>query len=293
MIDNNIKYKNNNNSISNNFEKENEIFYNTILQKFDNKFNHKKLMKMNKNINNNQNLKKEENLKNIKILSQKTGFRPKNTIINNPWKKRPHTSNIRKYNNCEIYMNDMNNEQKERDNNLYEISFYNEGYSELGYFSSNSLPTKTLSNIGNTSYDKINRIIKERKLSVKNLKYGQKNNSNKKISKKNLSFNKKYNSNRTMNNKENNKWNNFYHKNKNKNEVNVYNFDDIIDNFLLKKNKMNKNEDLYALNYYKNIGGKFYSSSNNVNVKKNRNGVRNNVNNKIKNINAEFRYSKD
>ena len=92
-----------------------------------------------------------------------------------------------------------------------------------------------------------------------------------------------------MNNKENNKWNNFYHKNKNKNEVNAHNFDDIIDNFLLKKNKMNKNEDLYALNYYKNIGGKFYSSSNNVNVKKNRN----NINNKIKNIHTEFRYSKD
>ena len=28
----------------------------------------------------------------------------------------------------EIYMNNINNEQKERDNNLYEISFHNEEY---------------------------------------------------------------------------------------------------------------------------------------------------------------------
>ena len=294
MVDNNIKC---NNDIykNNNIEKNNEIIYNPILQNFDNNFNQKKLMTINENKSNTLNSKKEENLKNIKNIRPKTGFRQTNSIINNPWKKRPQTSNIRKYNN-EIY---MNNEQKEGDNLLYEISFNNEGLSENGYSSSNSLPIKTISNIGNTSYDKINKMIKERKFGLNNLKnnyynqnkelYGQQHHhiNKKKINKKNLSCNKIYNSNQTMNNKENNKWNGY--SNKNKKDINIYNFGDIIDNLLLKKNKTNKNEDLYSLNYYKNIGGKFYSSSNNVNVKKNRDNI-----NKIRNnLNPEYRYSKD
>ena len=283
MIDNNIKCNNDINKINNNnIEKDNEIYYNPILQNFGINFNQKKLMIINENKNNIQNLKKEENLKNNKNIRPKTGFRPTNSIINNPWKKRPQTSNIRKYNN-EAY---MNNEQKERDNNIYEISFNKEGYSELDYSSNNSLPIKTLSNIGNTSYDKINKMIKERKIDMKNLKnkYSNQNNMNKKRinNKKNWSY-----SNKIVNKKENNKWNGYY--NKNRNEVNIYNFDDIIDNLLLKKNNINNNNDLYSLNYYKNIGGKYYSSSNNVNVKKNRNDI----NKKIKNLHNEFKYSKD
>ena len=43
------------------------------------------------------------------------------------------------------------------------------------------------------------------------------------------------------------------------------------------------------MNYFKNIGGKFYSSSNNVNVKKRRN----NKYKKINNLCTESRYSKD
>ena len=102
--------------------------------------------------------------------------------------------------------------------------------------------------------------------------------------KKTLSFNKGYYSNRTIKNNENNKWNGYY----NKNEINFYNFDDIFNN-LLNKNKKNNNNNLYTLNYFKNIGGKFYSSSNNVNVKKRRNSKYK----KINNLCTESRYSKD
>ena len=88
-----------------------------------------------------------------------------------------------------------------------------------------------------------------------------------------------------MKNRENNKWN--LYKN-NKKDINYYNFDDIIDN-LLKENKDKNKDNLYSLNYYKNIAAKFYSSSNNVNVKKNRSIKKQ----RLKNLFSEFRYSKD
>jgi hypothetical protein len=56
----------------------------------------------------------------------------------------------------------------------------------------------------------------------------------------------------------------------------------------LAKQKEQK-ENLFALNYFKNVRGKYYSSSNNVNVKNKRS-------NKLKMLNSIFnesRYSKD
>ena len=71
-----------------------------------------------------------------------------------------------------------------------------------------------------------------------------------------------------------------------KNKINFYNFDNIKDSFN-KENK--KDENFYTLNYFKNMGGKFYSSSNNVNVKNKRNK-------KIKLLNSlfmDYKYSRD
>ena len=71
-----------------------------------------------------------------------------------------------------------------------------------------------------------------------------------------------------------------------KNKVNIYNFDNIKNKF---GKKQKKSDNFYTLKYFKNLGGKFYSSSNNVNVKNKRN-------NKIKllsNFYTDSRYSKD
>ena len=289
-----------------------EKCFNPILQNFDNNFNPKRLK-----INENQNLnikkddeKKEDNNKkeinpNMKYARPKTGFKP-NQIINNPWGKRPKTSTRFNYNDL------FANVQKSNKETSMELHSY-EPYSDIDYSSNNSLPIKTLSNTGNTSFDKNNKIneaTQKRKLSgylindyfitsagiinnnniinnKSNLKYNEEHiYIPKSINyKKNASFNKTINSNKKMKNKENNKWNGCDN-NKHKNEINFYNFDDIIDNTL--KN-INKNENMYSLNYFKNIGGKYYSSSNNVSVKKNRN-------NKFKQLHnycTDSRYSKD
>ena len=296
ILDNKIKQ---NNDINNNNVKKDiiEKCYNPILQNVDYNFNTKNLIKENKNnINNQKNDEKKEEIIDKKETNNafnnirpKTGFKPVNSIINNPWAKRPLTS-IRKnnnlYSNNDQYINDNSKElviNKNNNNNNYDQ------LSDFEYSSCNSLPTKTLSNVGNISYDKINKMIQQKHLKsnkLKNKKYNEEQICipKKRNYKKTLSFNKGYYSNRTIKNKENNKWNGYY----NKNEINFYNFDDIFNN-LLNKNKKNNNNNLYTLNYFKNIGGKFYSSSNNVNVKKRRNSKYK----KINNLCTESRYSKD
>ena len=295
ILDNKIKQ---NNDINNNNVKKDiiEKCYNPILQNVDYNFNTKNLIKENKNnINNQKNDEKKEEIIDKKETNNafnnirpKTGFKPVNSIINNPWAKRPLTS-IRKnnnlYSNNDQYINDNSKElviNKNNNNNYDQLS-------DFEYSSCNSLPTKTLSNVGNISYDKINKMIQQKHLKsngLKNKKYNEEQICipKKRNYKKTLSFNKGYYSNRTIKNKENNKWNGYY----NKNEINFYNFDDIFNN-LLNKNKKNNNNNLYTLNYFKNIGGKFYSSSNNVNVKKRRNSKYK----KINNLCTESRYSKD
>ena len=296
ILDNKIKQ---NNDINNNNVKKDiiEKCYNPILQNVDYNFNTKNLIKENKNnINNQKNDEKKEEIIDKKETNNtfnnirpKTGFKPVNSIINNPWAKRPLTS-IRKnnnlYSNNDQYINDNSKElviNKNNNNNNYDQ------LSDFEYSSCNSLPTKTLSNVGNISYDKINKMIQQKHLKsngLKNKKYNEEQICipKKRNYKKTLSFNKGYYSNRTIKNKENNKWNGYY----NKNEINFYNFDDIFNN-LLNKNIKNNNNNLYTLNYFKNIGGKFYSSSNNVNVKKRRNSKYK----KINNLCTESRYSKD
>ena len=292
------KNKYNNDNTFNAFN-EKENIYNPILQNFEDNFNPNKLLLMKKNIQNKNNEKKEDdfntnnnsiinkNTKNLKNIRPKTGFRPSSNLINNPWSKRRKASNINKY--------------KE---SIEQMLFNYDPSTDLANSSnSNSFPIKTLSYTGNTSYDKINKILKEKKLdiNVNNIKYDhikpskelkKLNNNNtlckKRNIKKNLSFNKIYNTNRDNTNKikNNNKWNNdnVNCNKKNKKSVNVYDFSDVVNN-LLNEND-NKN---YTLNYYKSMGGKHYSSSNNVNVKK----IRNDKNKKLKNLYTDFCYSKD
>ncbi len=275
IMSNNSKY-NNDNAFN-----ENEKIYNPILQKFDENYNPKKLLLINKSIQNKNNEKKEDDLKtnkinqkvkNLKNIRPKTGFKPPNTIINNPWAKRPQTSNIRKYQQAiePIFSN------------------YDKSTDLANSFNNNSFPIKTSINTGNIQSDNMNKIIKERKLNMNNINYDYTNEakelnnnipSKKRNIKKNLSFN------RTYRNTNNNKWNNInYNKNK-RNSVNFYDFEDVVNNLLSKHN----NNNLYSMNYYKRMGGKYYSSSNNINIKK----MRNEKNKKFKNIHTDFIYSKE
>ena len=275
IMANNSKY-NNDNAFN-----ENEKIYNPILQKFDENYNPKKLLLINKSIQNKNNEKKEDdlktnkinqNVKNLKNIRPKTGFKPPNTIINNPWAKRPQTSNIRKYQQAiePIFSN------------------YDKSTDLANSFNNNSFPIKTSTNTGNIQSDNMNKIIKERKLNMNNINYDYTNEakefnnnipSKKRNIKKNLSFNKTYR------NTNNNKWNNInYNKNK-RNSVNFYDFEDVVNNLLSKHN----NNNLYSMNYYKRMGEKYYSSSNNINIKK----MRNEKNKKFKNIHTDFIYSKE
>ena len=148
-----------------------------------------------------KNKKKEDDLKtnkinqkvkNLKNIRPKTGFKPPNTIINNPWAKRPQTSNIRKYQQAiePIFSN------------------YDKSTDLANSFNNNSFPIKTSTNTGNIQSDNMNKIIKERKLNMNNINYDYTNEakefnnnipSKKRNIKKNLSFNKTY---RNTNNKE-------------------------------------------------------------------------------------------
>ena len=309
------QFNDNNNNNSELIQKNdnNEKCFNPILQHFNNNFNTKKLL-FNENTNKNiiKDEKKEDNYKkeihqnnqNMKNIRPKTGFKP-SQIINNPWAKRPKTSNRIKYNDLYTNIRKSSKETSMESNNY-------DPYSDIDISSKNSVPikTKSNSNSGNISYDKINEIneiFTKRKIdkflindyfitsagiiknsiknnSINNMKYNQENFFVPKSinTKKNLSFNKTCNIYKKMKKNENNKWNGFYN---NKKGVNFYNFDDIIDNAL---KKINKQDSMYSLNYFKNIGGKFYSSSNSVTVKKNRNKYK-----QLHSYHTDSRYSRD
>ena len=98
-------------------------------------------------------MKNNQDLKNIR---PKTGFKP-NHITNNPWAKRPKTSN-------RIQNNGFNIRKCKKKTSIE--SNNDDPYSNIGFNSNNSLPNKTISNTGNVSYDKINEngIIPKRKV---------------------------------------------------------------------------------------------------------------------------------
>ena len=223
-----------------------------------------------------------------KAIRPKTGFKSVATNVNN-WFKRPLTSIFKRYD-----ISYLNHDKIEEDNKTLQ-NYYQNSNENMDYVSSNSFPLKTISNVGNVSYDKINQMLQERKFGSYKFKYDYFVTSTGQISKVPNIPKKKYSEEKIIfsknnNFKENNKWSESFNRCniKKRNKVNYYNFDNIIGNELLAKQKEQK-ENLFALNYFKNVRGKYYSSSNNVNVKNKRN-------NKLKMLNSIFnesRYSKD
>lgn len=309
MFEKMIKNQNNNNS-GNSFKEilKNKIHYNPILHSLNNNISfsiNKKIIeekkendkqsKTKKNLEE-ENIKKNEDIKNnIKIINNmkirpKTGNKLVGSNSNNPFIKRPLTSIFKQYN---ILYTNSNLSQEKR--NSFPENYMTKN-SNVEYISSNCFPLKTVSNVGNASYDKINQMIQERQL-LKNDFYltsrGQTKNSSKtrKYKEEKIVFERANNNNRKKPLLGDNKWNdNFikYKNNKNNriNKIKYYNFNNVINN-LSKKNRIEENG--YTIKYFKNMGGKFYSSSNNVNVKNKRN-------NKIKLLNnfySESKYSRD
>ena len=186
------------------------------------------------------------------------------------FKNRPHSSNIRRSNYLE-------------DRYYFDIKDYNELYKD--YLPSNRFPLKTSSKINNTSYNKINELIKERF-------YKKKLNDNYFITQPDLVINHKvkikaYNS---YNNSKSLYLNNYYgNRNKfkenknNKHRLNtviglkkekctMIDFNKYIDtNLDLKMNKINDQAFFSPMNCFNKLAGKYYSSSNNVHIKNRRN----------------------
>ena len=281
MFEKMVKNNTSKNNIENNKKQK---CFNPILQNINNNFSKTYNKKF---IENNL----EENIKNNELNKINDNNRPK-TSVNKMNKitstKRPLTSLFKKYN---ILYSNLNEEKR---NSLQENII--DPNSNFEYTSSNCFPLKTLSNVGNVSYDKINQMLQERQFGFVKLKYDYFITSTGQIKK--VSNNKKYNEEKIILDKkqnlrnlafsENNKWDDAFNKAKNnkKNKINYYNFSNIKDN--LKQNKKADNL-LYTLKYFKNLGGKFYSSSNSVNVKNKRK-------NKIKLLNnfyTESKYSRD
>ena len=205
----------------------------------------------------------------------RTGFKPSKeiNILNkekDKFKNRPHSSNIRRNNYLE-------------DRYYFDIKDYNELYKD--YLPSNRFPLKTSSKINNTSYNKINELIKEKF-------YKKKLNDNYFITQPDLVINQKV-KNKACNSYNNSKslyLNNYYgNRNKLKDKKNKKNrpntviglkkekctmvdFNKYIDtNLDLKMNKINDQVFFSPMNCFNKLAGKYYSSSNNVHITNRRN----------------------
>ena len=294
-IKNNIIIENGNSEINN------TKYYNPILENLNNNtftsFN-KKYFDDKNNIKEKLEIKdeKEENNKNIELNKYKNNnnTRPKTCYKSvgptNHEKiiKRPMTSKINEYNI--FYTNFNEGQDKKRRNSFTEN--YLEQNSNLEYISSNCFPLKTISNVGNVSYDKINQMLQERKFKndyfLTSIGKIRNNLNNKNKYKEEKIIIDKNNNCKNNASPENNKWNENINNTKfnKKNKINFYNFDNIRNN-LVKYRK--KGDNFYTMKYFKNMGGKFYSSSNNVNVKNKRNNKRKLLNN----FYSESKYSRD
>ena len=294
-IKNNIIIENGNSEINN------RKYYNPILENLNNNtftsFN-KKYFDDKNNIKEKFEIKdeKEENNKNIELNKYKNNnnTRPKTCYKSvgptNHEKiiKRPMTSKINEYNI--FYTNFNEGQDKKRRNSFTEN--YLEQNSNLEYISSNCFPLKTISNVGNVSYDKINQMLQERKFKndyfLTSIGKIRNNLNNKNKYKEEKIIIDKNNNCKNNASPENNKWNENINNTKfnKKNKINFYNFDNIRNN-LVKYRK--KGDNFYTMKYFKNMGGKFYSSSNNVNVKNKRNNKRKLLNN----FYSESKYSRD
>ena len=216
----------------------------------------------------------------IERIRPRSGFRTAKDINilkseKNKFKNRPHSSNIRRVHNFldERY--------------YFDIKDYNELYKD--YMPSNRFPTKTSSKIINTSYNKINELMKERF-------FKNKMNDNYFITEPDFKIEQKYKIKKYINNYNDNKHlylNDYYgNKNSKKNKkakirpntaigirnkkCNILDFNKYIDtNYDLKMSKMNEEIYFTPMNCFNKLAGKYYSSSNNVHIKNKRNKRKN------------------
>ena len=124
----------------------------------------KRFEKKNKsNENTVRNLKKEEKkeINNYKLRQRpKTGYTQTRTLnlLKNEKVKRPSTSK-RPHSSLTRRKNSLSG------NKIFDLKDYNELYKD--YMPSNRFPVKTNSKVSNTSYNRINQMLKERQLSRK------------------------------------------------------------------------------------------------------------------------------
>ena len=217
---------------------------------------------------------KAKTIENDKMKRPKTGYKRAKelNILNkeqNLVKNRPHSSNMKR--------------NKLDDRYFFDIKDYNELYRD--YLPSNRFPLKTSSKINNSSYNKINELIKERF-------YNKKLNPNYFMTEPELKLNMKI-ENKKYNSYNNSKslYLNAYYGNKNnskldkstktrpcsgiglrKKQYTVVDFNKYIDtNLDFKMNKVTENVYFTPMNCFNKLAGKYYSSSNNVHIKNKRN----------------------
>ena len=188
-------------------------------------------------------------------------------------KNRPHSSNVRRKN----YLDDRY---------FFDIKDFNELYKD--YLPSNRFPVKTSSKINNTSYNKINELIKERflkkrldtnyfitepdlkiNLKIENQKYNSYNNS------KNLYLNSYYGNMKKSKKDKGTKTRPITAIGLRKKQYTVVDFNKYIDtNLDLKMNKINDQVYFTPMNCFNKLSGKYYSSSNNVHIKNKRDKIK-------------------
>ena len=253
-----------------------------------------------------ENNKTIDNTKNIKKERTRSGFKQSkeiNILQNEKLKKslssnRPHSSNTRRNNNILT------------ENKIFDLEDYNELYKD--YVPSNRFPIKTSSKVKNISYNKINEMIKERKLKkyAKDYFMTQSENMNNYItfetnSSKNSDINKKIkkktrNRPRTAGSvRSNTKINNFYDNdksgnNKNNPKCNYLYFNKYINTTHdLNINNNKQIQGFFApMNCFNKLAGKYYSSSNNVHVKNKRSKRKEILSTFYENYNAKYMKDK-
>ena len=289
----------NENRMDHSFEFKNDN-YNVFNEKYRSKSTEiiEEIEKDNENNNNNTdkenkviNIKKEEKKENTINSSLKqrprTGFKHSRglNILNNEILKqysnklRPHSSNLRR-----------NNFLTE---NIFDIKDYNELYKD--YMPSNRFPLKTSSKVVNSSYNKMNKMIKEKHLMKKYSKdYFMTQPGNMHLE---TYFNDNYEKkrrvrpgtaggergrNRMKANLGINSENSNSNINKNKQKCNYFLFNQYIniDHDLDLPSKTSQFKGYFSpMNCFNKLAGKYYSSSNNVHVKNKRNKKKEILNN--------------
>jgi len=297
-----FEFKNNNIYNIDNFKLDENNKSKTVENKEEEKNNNKE----NKKINSNS----MRGTKNNKKKSRpRTGFKQSkeiNILKNEKLKKslslnRPHSSNARRKN---ILL---------QENKIFDLDDYNELYKD--YLPSNRFPVKTSCKVKNTSYNKINEMIKERQLKKNSNEYfmtqpeimnnfmtfetynSSKNSDNNNIKKKTrnrpktaggvrpyINMNINFDNNKSENNKnnKNNQKCKYLYFNKYINTIHDLNIDN---------NRQFKGF-FSPMNCFNKLAGKYYSSSNNVHVKNKRNKRKEILNTFYGNYNPQYMRDK-